>query len=368
MSITNENISEDPNSKKVPIRHKFTIIKNKIIGQGGFGKVYLASGKRIDDKNAVEKNYVAKEINNYKESKDKINPKNSLIENEYLIGTALYNKNLVKIYEPIWEDEKFYFISEYCNGGNLFEMKKNIKINNEIVQKIMKDVLFGLSALHRNGIIHHDLKESNILINFNEDGKEINYLKADFKISDFGLSKYKDNNQKLYLGGTNIYLPPEKIEKKFNQKIIADNNNFNNESIDIWAIGIITYQLLLKYNPFLNKNFNYDELNQKEQKQKIYEHLYENMKKGEYEIDWKNNDVSYELICFLDSCLKKLPENREKSENLEFSRFITRDIKKFHKIDQNYFNKLPNKYKSDDKILLNIYDKMLIKDNKIFNP
>ena len=101
----------------------------------------------------------------------------------------------------------------------------------------------------------------------------------------------------------------------------------------------------------------------------MYENLYENMiKNGKYEIDWKNNNVSYELICFLDSCLKKLPKNRETSENLEFSRFITRDIKKFHKIDQNYFNKLPIQYKKDDKIILNIYDEMLIKNNREFNP
>ena len=230
----------------------------------------------------------------------------------------------------------------------------------------MKDTLFGLSALHRNKIIHHDLKEANILINFNDlnDLNNKNYLKADFLISDFGLSKYKDNNNlNKSTSGTNKYLPPEKIELIFNQ----NNNNIFGEFIDIWAIGIITYQLLFKNNPFL-KNFK-AEGDKNFVKQKMYENLYENMiKNGKYEIDWKKNNVSYELICFLDSCLKKLPENRETSENLEFSRFITRDIQKFHKIDQNYFNKLPNKYKKDDKIILNIYDEMLIKNNREFNP
>jgi serine/threonine protein kinase len=247
-------------------------------------------------------------------------------------------------------------------------MGKNIKINQEIVQKIMKDVLFGLSALHRNKIIHHDLKESNILINIKNDEEKVDYLKADFKISDFGLSKYKDNILISMPGGTSIYLPPEKIEQKFNQNLITDDSYFNNESIDIWAIGIITYQLLFKSNPFLDKNFN-PKGDKNFVKQKMYENLYANMiKNGKYEIDWKKNNVSYELICFLDSCLKKLPKNRETSENLEFSRFITRDIQKFHKIDQNYFNKLPNKYKKDDKIILNIYDEMLIKNNREFNP
>ena len=353
------NVNSESFSKQKPTRHKFTIT-NEQIGKGGFGIVYIAIGERVDDEKSVKKKYVAKEIINVL--------KNSQIENEYLIGTELYNKNLVKIYEPIWQNEKLYFISEFCNGGNLYEMGKNIKINQEIVQKIMKDVLFGLSALHRNKIIHHDLKESNILINFKNDEEKVDYLKADFKISDFGLSKYKDNILISMPGGTSIYLPPEKIEQKFNQNLITDDSYFNNESIDIWAIGIITYRLLLKCDPFLNKNFNYKNLNEKEQKQIIYKHLYENMKKGEYEIDWKNHDVSYELICFLDSCLKKSPEIREKSEDLEFSRFITRDFKKFHKIDQNYFDKLPKEFKKDDKIILNINNPDLIKNNKKFKP
>ena len=351
------NVNSESFSKQKPTRHKFTIT-NEQIGKGGFGIVYIAIGERVDDEKSVKKKYVAKEIINVL--------KNSQIENEYLIGTELYNKNLVKIYEPIWQNEKLYFISEFCNGGNLYEMGKNIKINQEIVQKIMKDVLFGLSALHRNKIIHHDLKEANILINFKDlnDLNNKNYLKADFLISDFGLSKYKDNYLNKNTAGTNKYLPPEKIELIFGQ----NNNNIFDEPIDIWAIGIITYQLLFKNNnPFL-KNFK-AEGDKNFVKQKMYEKLYENMiKNGKYEIDWKNYNVSYELICFLDSCLKKFPDNRETSENLEFSRFITRDIKKFHKIDQNYFNKLPYKYKKDDKILLNIYDEMLIKNNKKFNP
>jgi serine/threonine protein kinase len=345
-------------SKKNPRNHSF-YLTNEEIGEGGFGKVYIAK-----DRLKEEKKYVAKEIKNYKSIKDSL--KESHITNELLIGTELYNKNLVKIFEPFYANEKFYFICEYCNGNNLHELYKNkININEEIVQKIMKDTLFGLSALHRNGIIHHDLKEANILINFKDlnDLNNKNYLKADFLISDFGLSKYKDNRNNN-TGGTNKYLPPEKIELIFNQN---DDSIFN-ESIDIWAIGIITYQLLFKSNPFLDKNFN-PKGDKNFVKQKMYENLYANMiKNGKYEIDWKKNNVSYELICFLDSCLKKLPKNRETSENLEFSRFITRDIKKFHKIDQNYFNKLPNKYKKDDKIILNIYDEMLIKNNREFNP
>ena len=346
-------------SKKNPRNHSF-YLTNEEIGEGGFGKVYIAK-----DRLKEEKKYVAKEIKNYKSIKDSL--KESHITNELLIGTELYNKNLVKIFEPFFANEKFYFICEYCNGNNLHELYKNkININEEIVQKIMKDTLFGLSALHRNKIIHHDLKEANILINFKDlnDLNNKNYLKADFLISDFGLSKYKDNYLNKNTAGTNKYLPPEKIELIFGQ----NNNNIFDEPIDIWAIGIITYQLLFKNNnPFL-KNFK-AEGDKNFVKQKMYENLYENMiKKGKYEIDWKNYNVSYELICFLDSCLKKFPDNRETSENLEFSRFITRDIKKFHKIDQNYFNKLPNEYKKDDKILLNIYDKMLIKNNKNFNP
>ena len=79
-------------SKKNPRNHSF-YLTNEEIGEGGFGKVYIAK-----DRLKEEKKYVAKEIKNYKSIKDSL--KESHITNELLIGTELYNKNLVKIFEP----------------------------------------------------------------------------------------------------------------------------------------------------------------------------------------------------------------------------------------------------------------------------
>jgi len=336
---------EEEDSKRIPRKHQF-IITDKKIGKGGFGEVFIA----IDY--FSNKNYAAKEIT-----------KNEGIENEILIGTQLSNNNLVKIFEPKIHNNQIFIISEYCNGGDLNNNFYNRIIDEEILQKIIKDILFGLSALHRNKIIHHDLKEANILINFDNDNdlKNKNYLNATYKISDFGLSRYKENDSKEYKAGTDKYLAPEKIELILHKKKTETKKEYF-QFLDIWSIGIITYQLFFHNNPFYKKDFNY------KNKKELFEHLLKNMENGKYEIDWRNNSVSYELICFLDLCLKKIPNHRKTSEELEYTRFITRNVKKFHKIDENYFNKLPDEYKSNNKIILNIREPNFIQDNINFKP
>ena len=79
---------------------------------------------------------------------------------------------------------------DYCNGGslhkNLYEYKNNYgqPFPEKLVQRIMKKILRGVYYLHHNGIIHRDLKLSNILLNYeNELNKNI-YL-AEIKIIDF---------------------------------------------------------------------------------------------------------------------------------------------------------------------------------------
>ena len=90
---------------------------------------------------------------------------------------------------------------------------------------------------HANGVIHHDLKLENILINTNQNGV-INRV----KIADFGLSRQINN--KLTAGpdtrGTVEYVAPE---------MIVQGTCFD-ERIDLWAIGIILHKLLLGEFPF----------------------------------------------------------------------------------------------------------------------
>jgi calcium-dependent protein kinase len=73
-------------------------------------------------------------------------------------------------------------ISEYCDGGELFEKIRHVnQLSEKIIASYMKEILSAISYCHKHGIVHRDLKPENILF----DTKKPN---ATLKIIDFGAS------------------------------------------------------------------------------------------------------------------------------------------------------------------------------------
>ena len=350
----------------------FHINYNEELGKGAFGKVYIA----IDNNNIK---YAAKAINNEKEGQE-------LLANEILNNTEVQNENLVQFFGIKEIDNKFFLIFEYCNGGDL---EKNLKqynekyhknINEQIIQKIIKDITNGLSCLHRNHIIHHDLKNGNILVCYetNEDKENVNLLKATFKITDFGLSKKieissspKDEFDTISernsgnISGTPSYIPPCLI-KILMENLYKDNNIIENDAVDMWSLGILAYRLLFLKHPFLSKK---DEKSS-DGSRKLYL-LYNEFKKGNYIIDLKDGpvkSVSKEFIIFIDGLLKINQDLRNSSEECEYSRFVTRDFSKFHFLNsENCSQEIDKELIGEEGMLIfNIKNEKKIKEYKGF--
>jgi serine/threonine protein kinase len=311
------------------------IIPGEKIGEGSYGKVLIfncfdeKSGKKIKDTK-----YAAKLIKNSE------NKKNLELSNfELNILLQFNNENIIKCFGFHLFNSNTYLLLEYCNGGDLLHIfnsyKKIKKINyldEKIVQKIIRDILNALSCLSRNSIIHRDLKLSNILVSFkNEEDKiDLNLLDATYKLCDFGLSSFSSDKPayKAPKGGTMGFLSPSNF-------CLGQSNKFGNDKgIDIWALGIITAMLLTGENPFItNMNFF----------ARSYQLNLEN--KGYYTIDLNEKPISFEALCFLDFTLKLNPNDRYISEELEYTRFITRNPDNFTYISKdNYKHILPEKY------------------------
>ncbi len=90
-----------------------------------------------------------------------------LLNDEIKILNSLDSKNIIKLYNKFKTQKHFYMILEYCNGGNLEDLLKNYNtLSEEEASHIFKKVLMALRELKEMRVMHRDIKNSNILINF----------------------------------------------------------------------------------------------------------------------------------------------------------------------------------------------------------
>ena len=222
----------------------------KFLGAGGFADVYLAKHIYLDDRRAMKINkqpLPAKDIDNiFKEARiaTLIRHKNVIsMHDAGIISVSGKDKNgLFNFGLKNRRDRNYaYFVMEYVVGGDLWEYWKSFESQDKImpiieVLDIMKQITMGLDVLHNNKprIIHRDIKPQNLLIKI-EDGKPL------IKITDFGLANAKDSDKSfdnLSVAGTPLYMAPE-----------CFNKNFSPMS-DVYAIGVIFYQLLTNKFPY----------------------------------------------------------------------------------------------------------------------
>ena len=318
------------------------VFKDKSLGKGISGEVLLAYDleKDID----VAAKHIPKNlVNDQKEME--------LFTNEVLISTLCENENLAKVHDISDIDGEKYLIFEYCNGGDLQTAlsnykKKHIFLDEKIIQNIVSQILNGLQCLHNKKIIHHDIKPANILLHYDniEDLNQLNLMKCKFKISDFGLSKFKNEQYERMIGGSPLYMEPYLFDKNVPISIIE------NEKVDIWSLGILTYELLFGITPFENSCFIPDN---------ALRELVSNLSRGTYFINMSYRDkISLQIIAFLNKCLQIEQNKRASSEELLFSEFVTRDIEKFFFLNKyNLKKNFPQEYIIyDDKIKMDIKD------------
>lgn len=112
---------------------------------------------------------------------------------------------------------------------------RNLKLNENTIREIIKQILEGVAYLHRSGILHRDLKPENILLS--QDGC--------IKITDFDLARYIDLSKPMSRGVSTIYYrPPE---------IFYGVTNYSFE-VDLWSVGCIFAELILGEPIFKGRN------------------------------------------------------------------------------------------------------------------
>lgn len=219
----------------VPSRQPtFKWMKGQLIGKGTFGRVYL--GMNITTGELIAVKQVEVNAKAAGSDKDKIKELVKSLDQEIDTMQHLDHPNIVQY---LGCERKEYSISiflEYISGGSVGScIRKHGKFEESVVSSLTRQTLLGLSYLHREGILHRDLKADNILLD----------LDGTCKISDFGISKKTDN---IYgndvtnsMQGSVFWMAPE---------VIRSQGQGYSAKVDIWSLGCVVLEMFAGKRPW----------------------------------------------------------------------------------------------------------------------
>ncbi|EGR31122.1 protein kinase domain protein [Ichthyophthirius multifiliis] len=225
VSIFNNNIHETINNFQNFSIKQFKIL-NKL-GSGKFSDVYSAIN--IETGFSVALKQIKKTmIQEYKLEKDIVNEIKSQIKLEH--------PNIIRLYGYFFEEDSIYLIQELACGKELFadlKAQPNKRYREISVAQYIKQIIEALIYMHSQNIIHRDIKPENIMI-----------YNGILKLCDFGYASYvTPTNLRSTFCGTLDYVSPEMVQGQ----------NYD-QSVDIWSVGILTYELIFGQAPFTVKD------------------------------------------------------------------------------------------------------------------
>lgn len=252
---------------------KYTL-HNKL-GEGGYATVYKCTDH-------IGVRYACKVM-----PKDR--NKRARVSQEIAVLKMLSSSPKITRFVDACEDtDAFYIIQEWCRGGSVQDYVKNFpKYGENTVSSIVRGVLRGLVHMHDKGIIHADVKPSNVFLgDLSED--------ADVKLGDLGTAILNTTDREFVvvnsLVGTPWFMAPENLGSKYYAKT------------DIWSLGVMTYQLLSGKLPFNDPKYPFSP-----RLHMIWKEVLEK------EVEFTNSlwqEIDSDAIDFIATCLDKNVEFR----------------------------------------------------------
>lgn len=226
--------------------NKYVYAKSKTVSDGNLGVGAFSSVHLVKSK-SEHRLYAAKAAKNLHKKNEKENS-NSLVsyENEKKIfkeiekhrGEDKSSDFICRYYEEGMNSHSTYLIMEYADNGNITNLlKERGKLTDYEVRHYACQILLGLYFLHRNNIVHCDLKPDNILLT----------SKNQIRICDFGMSINQNITNNKIMGSTLEYSPPELVGEGANETEASG-------KIDVWSFGVIVFFLYTGKNPFRKEN------------------------------------------------------------------------------------------------------------------
>ncbi|XP_060570068.1 serine/threonine-protein kinase PAK 3-like [Ruditapes philippinarum] len=159
----------------------------------------------------------------------------TVLANEVNIMKKIYHENVVIALDAIYVEavKKFWLVMEYVNGCSLRKIVRNVSLEEGHICFISSQCVKGLDYLHKENIVHRDIKSNNVLVD----------VHGRVKITDFGTSYiYDENAKKNDLVVSPCYMAPEVVARRpYDYKI------------DIWSYGITLIEIIDGEPPYIHE-------------------------------------------------------------------------------------------------------------------
>jgi serine/threonine protein kinase len=255
--------------------------KGRYLGKGGFARCYTLTSLTTGNV------YAGKVVAKSSLKKEKAQQK---LVAEIKIHQHLHHQNIVRFYHSFQDRHNVYILLELCTNQSLMELLKCRKRLTEPETRFyMLQIIDAVEYLHRNNVIHRDLKLGNLFLN----------SQLQVKVGDMGLSTKleKADDRKKTICGTPNYIAPEIIT--------GGTHSFE---VDIWSLGVILYTMLVGKPPFETRDV---------------KATYKRIKRGSYSFP-DTVDLSKDSRTLIESLLQLVPEKRPSLTQIKNSNFFTR--------------------------------------------
>ncbi|CAI4039478.1 hypothetical protein SMKI_08G1450 [Saccharomyces mikatae IFO 1815] len=196
--------------------------RTEVIGRGKFGVVYKGY-------NVKTRRVYAIKVLNLDSDSDEVEDVQREIQ---FLASLKQISNITRYYGSYLKDTSLWIIMEYCAGGSLRSLLRPGKIDEKYIGVIMRELLVALKCIHKDNVIHRDIKAANVLIT-NE---------GNVKLCDFGVAAQVNQTslRRQTMAGTPYWMAPEVIMEGV----------YYDTKVDIWSLGITTYEIATGNPPY----------------------------------------------------------------------------------------------------------------------
>jgi serine/threonine protein kinase len=198
-----------------------------LIGKGGMGEVYLAMDVNLGRKVAIKQLH----------TENAADPDHlKRFQNEAKVQAQLDHPNIVNLHSFFEDGGAYYLVMQFAPGITLSELiRKTGPIPEQRATRIFSQIAAALSYAHSKGVVHRDVKPSNIMVDPSDNDR--------VQMMDFGIARMMGTQHITRTGtqmGTLCYMSPEQVlgEKEIDHRS------------DIYSAGVVLYEMLSGYIPY----------------------------------------------------------------------------------------------------------------------